>query len=64
MTCKQCGSKSLNGTNFCKRICRTTWVREHNIKGAKRWKERKEEEFLMSFGLSSSACDKDSIGNY
>ena len=36
MKCKQCGTESLNGTNFCKRSCRISWIREHSVKGAKK----------------------------
>jgi hypothetical protein len=34
--CKYCGKDNNNGTNFCSRKCRTSWVREHNIKGRKK----------------------------
>jgi len=49
-TCKQCENLTDNGTNFCKRICRTTWIREHNIKGGKKKAEKRYEKELMSFG--------------
>lgn len=62
MKCKQCGTESLNGTNFCKRSCRISWIREHSVKGAKKKYQKLEERYLMSWGLSSSACDTDSIG--
>ena len=46
--CKQCGKVTDNGTNFCSRRCRLTWVREHNYT-KKDWKriEKQEENILI-----------------
>jgi len=48
--CKECGEVSNNGTNFCSKICRRLWMRDHNYK-KKDWKRvRKEyEEELMNW---------------
>ena len=63
--CKNCGKRHNNGTNFCTRKCRMAWIREHQIKGAKKkygdgkWEN---EIACRHFGMTSSALDKSSIG--
>ena len=48
--CKQCDKENNNGTNFCSKKCRKQWIREHNIKGAKKKAQRLREDFMMHFG--------------
>ena len=56
-TCKNCGSKSTNGTNFCKRQCRLEWIKQNEYT-KKDWKrlERKREKELDAW---SSKFDSD-----
>lgn len=54
MKCKYCGEKSLNGTNFCSRAHRLAWIKDHNVKGAKKKAEKEYELALMSYGSSFS----------
>ena len=49
-TCKNCGSESNNGTNFCKRKCRLDYMRSKEIKGSKKKAERAYENALMGYG--------------
>lgn len=62
MNCKNCGKENNNGTNFCTRKCRILWIKAHNIKGGRKRAEKIYEKALMFWGLSSSACDKSSVG--
>lgn len=57
LRCKQCGGKNTNGTNFCRRKCRTTWIREHNIKGGRKRAERAYENELKRWGSDFSNED-------
>lgn len=52
--CKNCGDESNNGTDFCKRKCRTDWIKKHNIKGGKKKAARRYDEFLMKIGSTFS----------
>lgn len=61
MNCKNCGNSNNNGTNFCTRKCRTSWIKVHEVKGAKK-RYRNHDRNLMQFGIASSALDKNSIG--
>ncbi len=62
-TCKNCWAamtKDLinNNRSFCSKKCRILWDRKHGLKHAKRKLEVAVEDELMTWGLSSSACDK------
>ena len=66
-TCKNCCEKMAkefinNNSDFCGRKCRQEWKNKHKVKGAKKKFNKKHEEALMSYGLSSSACDSSSVG--
>jgi len=63
MICKSCGKKSTNGTNFCTRKCKLSWIREHNIKGAKKYYANPDNNpIFKQFGLDHSCLDKSSTG--
>ena len=59
--CKKCNIETNNGTNFCSRKHRLQWIREHNIKGAKKFYSNID-NYIIPWGLSSSALDKSSVG--
>ena len=52
--CRRCGVEHNNGSNFCTRKCRKAWIREHNIKGAKKRAKKMRDEGLMQMGSSFS----------
>ncbi len=52
--CKQCFCENNNGTNFCSRKCRMDWIKQHEIKGAKKRAVKQQEEYEMSFGSDFS----------
>lgn len=49
-TCKNCGAKSTNGTNFCKRKCRLEFMRSKEIRIAKKRAEKAYEKELRRWG--------------
>lgn len=59
--CKQCNTESNNGTNFCSKKHRLKWIREHNIRGAKKFYSNID-NYHIPWGLTSSALDKSSVG--
>ena len=56
--CKQCHCENNNGRNFCTRTCRIKWIRQHNVKGAKKRERKKarkrQEDYEMGFGSDFS----------